>query len=94
MFFTLSVKNKSPNLLLEFNWYTNLVLAFMHLRLTFPPETVRRYVENLHQFIDSSELTERRSLIKSFVKEIKATKNEGIIRYTFPIPPIITREKG
>jgi site-specific DNA recombinase len=51
------------------------------------PEVVRKYVEDLHQFIDSSELTERRAFIKSFVKEIKVTGNEGQIKYNFPIPP-------
>jgi site-specific DNA recombinase len=51
------------------------------------PETVRQYVEDLRQFIDSRELTERRSFIKSFVKEIRVIGNEGRIRYTFPIPP-------
>jgi site-specific DNA recombinase len=51
------------------------------------PETVRQYVENLRQFIDSRELTERRSFIKSFVKEIRIIGNQGCIKYTFPIPP-------
>jgi site-specific DNA recombinase len=51
------------------------------------PDVVRKYVEDLHQFIDSSELIERRAFIKSFVKEIKITGNEGRIKYTFPIPP-------
>ena len=51
------------------------------------PELVRQYVEDLRQFIDSTELTERRSFIKSFVKEIKVTGNEGHIFYNFPIPP-------
>ena len=51
------------------------------------PEVVRQYVDDLHHFIESSELTERRSFIKSFVKEIKVMGNEGRISYTFPIPP-------
>jgi site-specific DNA recombinase len=51
------------------------------------PELTRQYVEDLRQFIDSTELTERRSFVKSFVKEIKVTGNEGRIRYTFPLPP-------
>jgi len=41
------------------------------------PETVRQYVEDLRQFIDSRELTERRSFMKSFVKEIRVIGNEG-----------------
>jgi len=58
------------------------------------PEVVRKYVEDLHQFIDSSELTERRAFIKCFVKEIKVSGNEGRIRYTFPIPPDNHEEEG
>ena len=58
------------------------------------PEEVRKYVEDLHQFIDSNELTERRSFIKSFVKEIKVMGTEGRIRYTFPIPPDNHEEEG
>lgn len=58
------------------------------------PEVVRQYVDDLHQFIDSSELTERRSFIKSFVKEIKVIGNEGRISYTFPIPPDNHEEEG
>jgi site-specific DNA recombinase len=51
------------------------------------PELIRRYVEDLHQFIDGNELMERRAFIKSFVRDIKVTGNEGRIRYTFPLPP-------
>ncbi len=58
------------------------------------PEIVKQYVDDLCQFIDSSELTERRAFIKSFVKEIKVTGNEGKIRYTFPIPPDNQGEEG
>jgi hypothetical protein len=50
-------------------------------------EIVRRYIEDLRQFINSSNLPERRASIKSFVKEIKVTGEEGRIMYTFPIPP-------
>jgi hypothetical protein len=58
------------------------------------PEIVKQYVEDLRQFIDSNELTERRAFIKSFVKEVKVTGNDGVIRYTFPIPPDNHEEEG
>ena len=58
------------------------------------PEVVRKYVEDLNQFLDSSELIERRVLIKSFVKEIKVVGNEGHIKYTFPVPPDNHEEEG
>lgn len=44
-------------------------------------------VEGLRQFINSSDLSQRRAFIKNFVKEIKITGDEGCITYTFPIPP-------
>ncbi len=58
------------------------------------PEVVRKYVEDLHQFIDTSDLLERKAFIKSFVKEIKVTGNEGRIKYTFPILPDDQEEEG
>ena len=58
------------------------------------PEIVRKYVEDLRQFIDGSELPERRGFIKSFVKEIKVVGNDGLIKYTFPIPPNNHEEEG
>ena len=51
------------------------------------PEPVRQYVEDLRQFIESRVLTERRSFIKSFIKEIRIFGKEGRIRCIFPIPP-------
>jgi len=70
-----------------------LILSQRKIELA-SPEVVRKYVDDLHQFINSSELTERRSFIKSFVKEIKVTGDEGRISYTFPIPPDNHEEEG
>jgi hypothetical protein len=58
------------------------------------PEVVRAYVEDLHQFIDSRELTEQRAFIKSFITEITVKGNEGRIKYSFPIPPDNREEEG
>ena len=51
------------------------------------PEVIRKYVEDLRQFMDSSDLAEQRAFIKSFVKEINVMGDEARIKYTFPIPP-------
>ena len=51
------------------------------------PEVVARYVDDLREFIDGSDLTERRAFIKSFVREVEVMGEEGHIRYSFPIPP-------
>ena len=58
------------------------------------PEMVRKHVEDLHQFIDNSDLPERKAFIESFVKEIKVAGNEGHIKYTFPISPDNHDEDG
>ena len=58
------------------------------------PEVVRKYVKDLHQFIDTNDLLERKTFIRSFVKEIKVTGNEGRIKYTFPILPDNQEEEG
>jgi DNA invertase Pin-like site-specific DNA recombinase len=51
------------------------------------PSIVKEYVDDLRRFLDSSELLEKRAFLKSFVKDVKVTDNEGVIRYMFPIPP-------
>jgi site-specific DNA recombinase len=58
------------------------------------PEVVKKYVDDLRQFIDSSDLAERRAFVRSFVKEIKVMGDEGRIWYTFPIPPNDLDEEG
>ena len=58
------------------------------------PEVVRKYVKDLHQLLDNSDLLEKKAFIKSFVKEIKVTGNEGRIMYTFPIPPDNHEDEG
>lgn len=51
------------------------------------PEVVKKYVDDLHQFLDSSDLSSKKAFIKGFIKQVKVTGNEGRITYTFPIPP-------
>ena len=50
-------------------------------------KVVREYVEDLHRFLDSSDLSERKTFIKGFIKEIVVKGHEGRIRYTLPLPP-------
>ena len=58
------------------------------------PDVVREYVHDLHNFIDNTDLLSRKAFIKSFVKEIEVSGNEGSIKYTFPIPPDNHDEEG
>ncbi|MBT9143275.1 MAG: hypothetical protein AAGB97_06915 [Dehalococcoidia bacterium] len=50
-------------------------------------ETVTRYVDDLRSLLGESSLTERKSFIKSFVKEVKVAEGEVLITYTMPLPP-------
>ena len=51
------------------------------------PEVVKEYVNDLRNFLDTTDLPLRKTFIKSFVKEIKITGNEARIFYNFPLPP-------
>jgi hypothetical protein len=48
-------------------------------------ETVTNYVEDLHGVLASGILTERRSFIKSFIKEAVVKGNDVKLEYTFPM---------
>ena len=64
-------------------------------------ETVRSYVEDLRNLLEDSPLIERKSFIKSFVKEIRVAGNEVVLQYNIPpsvgaphqetlvVPPIV-----
>jgi site-specific DNA recombinase len=50
-------------------------------------ETVARYVADLHDLLNESSLAERKSFVRSFVKEVKVTGNEALLTYTIPMLP-------
>ncbi len=50
-------------------------------------ETVTRYVEGLRNLLNESPLAERKSFVKSFVKEVRVTGDEVVLTYTIPMPP-------
>ena len=64
-------------------------------------ETVKGYVEELRNLLESTLITERKSFIKSFVKEVRVTSSEVSLDYTpqllegmmsretFLVPPIV-----
>ena len=49
-------------------------------------ETVTRYVQDLRNLLSQSAIAERKSFIKSFVKEIVMTNDTAILKYTIPLP--------
>ena len=46
-----------------------------------------KYAGELRQLLGEGSLVERRSVIKTFVQEIRVAKDEAVIRYTLPLPP-------
>ena len=48
-------------------------------------ETVAQCVADLHDLLNESSLTERKTFIRSFVKEVKVTGDEVLLTYTIPM---------
>ena len=49
-------------------------------------ETITAYARDMSDFLNESELTERRAFIESFVKEIVVMPDNAVVRYTIPMP--------
>lgn len=47
--------------------------------------TVTRYVADLHNLLNDSTLTEKKSFIKSFVSEVRVTGTEVLLAYNLPV---------
>jgi hypothetical protein len=57
-------------------------------------ETVTNYVADLRNVLSESPLAERKSFVRSFVKEVKVTGDEVLVTYTIPmLPKGMTQEK-
>jgi site-specific DNA recombinase len=48
-------------------------------------ETVKSYVEDLRNLLEESPMAERKSFIKSFVKEVRVTGTEVLLSYNIPL---------
>ena len=48
--------------------------------------TIAAYAQDMSEFLEEGELTERRSFIESFVKEIVVVPGHALMRYTVPMP--------
>ena len=48
--------------------------------------TIATYAQDMSRFLKKSGLTERRTFIESFVKEIEVTPDNALMRYTVPMP--------
>ena len=49
-------------------------------------KTISAYAKDMRDFLNESELTERRAFIESFVKEIIVMPGDALMRYTVPMP--------
>ena len=49
-------------------------------------ETIAAYAQDMSEFLEESELTERRAFIQTFVKEILVSSAGALMRYTVPMP--------
>jgi len=57
-------------------------------------ENITGYVDDLHELLKEGSLAERRTFIRSFVKEVRVTGNEALLSYSMPIlPEKLTIEK-
>jgi site-specific DNA recombinase len=57
-------------------------------------ETVALYVADLRSLLSESELVEKKSFVRSFMKEVKVTDVEVLVTYTLPLlPKVLTEEK-
>ncbi len=67
-------------------WHLEMLLSDRRVELA-NLETVTLYVKDLRNLLEESSLTERKSFIRSFVKEVKVTGDEVLLTYTMPLPP-------
>ena len=49
-------------------------------------DTIAAFAEDMSEFLMTSEITEPRAFIKSFVKEIKVKPGKAVVYYTIPMP--------
>ena len=48
-------------------------------------KTVSSYVSDLHKLLSETTLAEKKSFVRSFVKEVKVTGDEVLLTYTMPM---------
>ena len=48
-------------------------------------ETISAYAQDMSDFLNESEMTERRAFVETFVKEIVVTPGNALLRYAIPM---------
>jgi site-specific DNA recombinase len=74
-------------------WEIETRLSLGHME-PLDEQTVQRHVEDMRDLLTNSPLTERRSFVKSFVKEVKVTGNDVLLTYTMPMSPNRVLQEG
>ena len=74
-------------------WEIEIRLSHGHIE-PLDEETIQRYVEEMRDLLTNSPLTERRSFVKSFVKEVKVTGSNVLLTYTMPMSPNQVLQEG
>ena len=57
------------------------------------PKSVMEYVKDLKEFLESSNIFERRAFLGNFIESIEADDGEMTFNYTLPLPPDNTRQE-
>jgi len=53
------------------------------------PEIVTRFADDMRRVLELSEFTEKKAFLRSFIEKIIVMKDDGIIRYKFPLNGLI-----
>ena len=57
-------------------------------------KTVTKYVKDLHDLLNGGSIAEKKTFLRSFIKEAKVTGTEVLLTYTIPMTPNkLTEEK-
>ena len=54
---------------------------------------IKQHVDDLRSLLDEGTLLERKSFVRSFIKEINITDGEAVLNYTIPLSPDGTSEE-
>jgi len=57
------------------------------------PQTVLDYVKDLKEFLEESNIFERRVFLRSFIESIEVDDSQITLNYTLPLPPDNTRQE-
>jgi site-specific DNA recombinase len=58
------------------------------------PQTVLDYVKDLKEFLEDSNIFERRAFLRSFIESIEVDDHQITLNYTLPLPPDNTRQES